>query len=280
MVTHTLTAEAPGSREPWTRLWTWQSLRYRGSGWWLDRMLPHSPAAFLVAVVALPLVWFGCGIALADDAEAYLSSLEVVSQLWFLPLHLICVRAIGGLWAAGLEPSLEGLAFDAAAKRRIRRGALGGWASVGAIGIAAFFIVRDTWFGLTPDAMTGLIPFDDPDRWNLAALGRDVHVMLLGLWHVEWLLFGSILWLQVWTLCAWTRQLLRMDFRPYLTRILVGNGYRHAFTLFSPFSRRRRRACHRRADAADDGRTASGAIDGAWVANSWPQQVHGVWISS
>ena len=70
MVTHTLTAEAPGSREPWTRLWTWQSLRYRGSGWWLDRMLPHSPAAFLVAVVALPLVWFGCGIALADDAEA------------------------------------------------------------------------------------------------------------------------------------------------------------------------------------------------------------------
>lgn len=216
----------------WARLWTLESLRYHGSGWWLDRLLPRSPIGLLVAAFALPVLWFVIGIAVADDRSAFLDTPDVLGQLWFFPLHIICVRVVGGLWARGLEPSLSGLALDADAKRRIRRGALGTWASVGAILACAAFISRDFWYGLTPDPGNLLIPFDDPDLWDMAALGRPVHAMMLGLWTAEWLLFGYLLWLQLWILFAWTRELRRANFRPHLLTVLVGDGYRHAFTLF------------------------------------------------
>ncbi len=233
MERHALTLEASGSREPWARIWRWDALRYSGSGWWLDRILPHSPRAFLLTIIAAPVLWFGCGFALASSHHAYLTKQDVLAQLWFLPLHMACVRVLGGLWANGLEPSLSGLGFDRDASARVRIGALGRWATVGALGVAALFIFRDTWYGLTPDPVSGLIPFDDPYRWNLVALGRPVHVLLLAIWHLEWLFFGYILWLQIWILVKWTRELKRIDLREHLTQILVGDGYRHAFTLIS-----------------------------------------------
>ncbi|MCX5745188.1 MAG: hypothetical protein NT062_22100 [Proteobacteria bacterium] len=217
---------------PWAKLRSLAALRYHGTGWWLDRVLPRSPIGLLVAALALPFAWFGVGLAVADDRAAFAATPDVVHQLWFFPLHLICLRLVGGLWARGLDPSLDGLAMGDVSKRRIRLGALGTWASVGAIVACAGFIGRDFWFGLTPDPGTGLIPFDDPDLWDMAKLGRGVHGMMLGLWTLEWLLFGYLLWLQVWVLFAWTRELRRADFRPHLLTVLVGDGYRHAFTLF------------------------------------------------
>jgi len=38
-------------------LWSWEALRYRGSGWWLDRALPRSPLGVVIVALALvPLV--------------------------------------------------------------------------------------------------------------------------------------------------------------------------------------------------------------------------------
>lgn len=229
----TLATEAPESRELWARVWSWQVLRYRGSGWWLDRALPHSLAGFAVAVVALTLGWFGAAAMLTDDLDALLASADVTSHLWYLPLHLVCVRALGGLWAQGIGPSLDGLGLATQQRDYIVRGATGHKASVAALVIAAVFIGRDCWFGLTPDPATGLTPFVDPLRWDLGALGARVHVLLLAVWSLEWLLFGYILWIQMWILFGWTRTILRVDFRPMLGRILVGDGYRHALTLLA-----------------------------------------------
>jgi len=228
-----VTQDARASRSGAPLLWTWEALRYRGSGWWLDAALPRSPLGLLVVACALPIAWFAAGYGLTADPAAFLATHDVTGQLWFFPLHVISLRIVGGLWGSGLRPSLDGLALDPAAQRRIRRGALGTWASLGAIAACAFFIVRDCWFGLTPDATSGLVPFDDPAMWDMAALGRPVHVMMLGLWCVEWLMFGYLLWLQVWILVAWTRELRKVSYGDRLGEVLVGNGYRQALTLFS-----------------------------------------------
>jgi hypothetical protein len=229
--THVLTEQAPDSEARWTHVWTLDALRYRGSGWWLDAALPRSPLGLLAAAIVLPVAWFAAGFALTDDRAAFLSTHDCTCQLWFFPLHLVCVRIAGGLWAGGLGAALHGLALDRAARFRIRRGALGTWANIGGLVACAYFVFRDITFGLTPGA-NGLIPFDDPDLWGFAALGRSVHVLMLVLWCIEWVLFGYLLWLQIWTLAAWVRELRRADFRPHLADVLVGDGYRHAFTLF------------------------------------------------
>jgi hypothetical protein len=224
---HTLTRDAQPAHTSWTKLWRWEALRYRRSGWWLDAILPHSPALLLVTAFAIPIAWFAVGYGITDDQAAYLETHDITGQLWFFPLHVISVRLVGGLWAEGLAPALEGLALGPDIQHKIRRGALGTGASLGALLACAFFIVRDTSFGFTPNE-AGLIPFDDPDLWDFGALGRPVHIMMLSLWCVEWLMFGYLLWLQLWILLAWTRHLAKADLRDRLGDVLVGDGYRHS----------------------------------------------------
>ena len=226
----TLTKRA---RSPRTKLWSWEALRYRGSGWWLDAALPRTPAGLTIVAFAIPLAWFAVGSVLADDRDAFFATHDVTGQLWFFPLHIIALRVVGSLWASGLGPALDGLALDPARQRRIRRGALGTWASIGAILACAFFIIRDCSFGLSPDPTSNLLPFDDPEMWDMAALGRPVHLMMLGLWCVEWLMFGYLLWLPIWILVSWTRELRTVEYGERLGEVLVGDGYRRAFTLFS-----------------------------------------------
>lgn len=228
---HHLTEDARPTRPEW-RLWSWEALRYRGSGWWVDAILPRSPGGLLAIALAFPIAWFSVGYALTDDRTAFLDTPDVTGQLWFFPLHVLALRIVGGLWATGLGPSLDGLALDAPAQHRIRRGALGAWASAGAFLACAFFIGRDALFGFAPDPTSGLLPFDDPEMWDMAAIGRPVHVMMLALWSIEWLMFGYLLWLQLWILVSWARELRKVDFGDRLGSVLVGDGYRHAFTLF------------------------------------------------
>lgn len=213
------------------RPWSLESLRYAGSGWWLDRVLPHSPIGLLVVAFAIPIAWFAVGYGVTDDTEAFLATPDVTGQLWFFPLHCAALRVVGTLWATRLDPALEGLALDERSRVTIRRGALGHHASLGALVACAFFIVRDSWFGLVPGE-SGLIPFDDPEMWDMEALGRRVHLMMLGLWCVEWLMFGSLLWLQIWILVAWTRAVRKTVLTARLDVVLVGGGYRRAFALF------------------------------------------------
>ncbi|MEJ7602400.1 MAG: hypothetical protein WKG01_31185 [Kofleriaceae bacterium] len=228
---HHLTVEAAASRDPWTNLWSLDSLRYRGSGWWLDAVLPRSPLLLLAVAVGLPLTWFAACYVLTPDTEALIDTPDVMGQLWFFPLHVLAIRVVGGLWAHGLPAALEGLGMTADRQRRVRRGALGCVASLGALAACAYFIFRDASFGLTANA-AGVIPFDDPELWDMAALGRPVHLLMLALWTIEWLMFGYLLWLQLWILFGWVRELRAADLGPHLDRVLVQDGYRHAFTLF------------------------------------------------
>ena len=221
-----------GRTPAWAKLWSFASLRYQHTGWWLDRILPHSPIGLLVVAVALPLAWFAVGYAITADRAAFLATPDVRGQLWFLPLHLITLRVVGGLWGRGLVPSLDGLALDPGAEARVKRGAFGVGASLGALVAAAAFTARDFWYGLAVSPKSGLDAFDDPDLWDMAKLGRPVHGMMLGVWTLEWLLFGYLLWLQLWVLIAWTRELRRANFQASLMVVLVGDGYRHSFALF------------------------------------------------
>ncbi len=209
-----------------------KSLRYAGSGWWLDAILPRSPLWLIVCAVAVPTGWIAICYGLAYDRDELLATHDIAGQLWFFPLHVICVRLLGSLWASRIDGACNGLALGDDARRRLRRGALGTWASVGAIVACAYFIFRDASFGFTTGP-SGQIPFDDPDMWDFAALGRPVHGMMLGMWCLEWLLFGYLLWIQVWILAGWVREMRRAELRPHLEKILVGDGYRAAFRLFS-----------------------------------------------
>src|SRR5215813_10305290 len=98
--------EALPSRAPWARLLSWDSLRYQGSGWWLDRALPRSPAGVIGAALVLPAIWFAIGLVVADDRGAYVATPDAEDQLWFLALHVITLRMMGSLWARGLGPAL------------------------------------------------------------------------------------------------------------------------------------------------------------------------------
>ncbi len=99
------------------RRWSWESLRYRSSGWWLDAAPPRSPLGLLIIACALPPAWFAAGYGLTAGPARYLATHDVSGQLWFFPLRVI----VGSQWASHLGPALDGLALDAAAQRRVRR---------------------------------------------------------------------------------------------------------------------------------------------------------------
>jgi hypothetical protein len=227
---HGLTTEAPPSHAAWARLLSWDSLRYQGSGWWLDRALPRSPGGLIAAAIALPALWFAIGLAITDDRAAYVATPDVKYQLWFFALHLITVRMTASLWARGLAPALGGLGVADDTARGVRRLAIGRWANLGALAAAAYFIARDTYMSFHAGP-SGLSAFDDPDMWGFAALGHGVRVQMLVVWHLEWILFGYLLWLQLAAMLAITRAFRRTDFAPHLDRILVDDSYRDFFAL-------------------------------------------------
>ncbi|MGE5182226.1 MAG: hypothetical protein ACM31C_09195 [Acidobacteriota bacterium] len=90
--THVLTEQAPDSDARWTRVWTLDALRYRGSGGW----------------------------ALSHDRDAFLATHDCTCQLWFFPLHLVCVRIVGGLWAGGLGAARSARGRTSAGSSRAR----------------------------------------------------------------------------------------------------------------------------------------------------------------
>ena len=229
---HALTQEAAPSRAAWTRLVSWDSLRSHGSGWWIDRAMPRAPGPFLAAALLVPVAWFAIGLALTDDRAAYVATPDVKYQLWFLALHLITMRVMSSLWRRGLAPALDGLGIAAGERRRVEAAALGRWANAGALAAAAYFIARDTYMAIHPGP-SGLNAFDDPDMWNFGALGHGVRTMMLVAWHLEWVIFGYLLWLQLSTMVTLGRAMRRTDFEPRLGRLLVHDEYRAFFTLLS-----------------------------------------------
>lgn len=228
--THSLTEDAPASRKPWARLLSAEGLRYQGSGWWLDAALPRSPAGLLTAAVAIPAAWFLLGLAITGDRAEYIDTPDVKYQVPYFALHVICLRLTGSLWARGLRPALDGLGFAEREQRSVRAGVLGKWANAGALAAAAYFIARDTYMSFAPGD-SGINAFDDPDMWGFGALGHGVRTLMLIIWHVEWLFYGYLMWLQVWCLIALTRALRRTDFKPHLAALLIHDRYRDFFTL-------------------------------------------------
>jgi len=228
--THAISEEAPPSREPWTRLLGWDSFRYQGSGWWLDLAMPRTPATFLAFAFLATVAVFALGYGLADDKSAFVATHDVNGQLAFMTIHILCLRVAGSLYARGVGRALDGIGIGAADQQFVRRGLFGTWANVGALGCCAYFVTRDTLLGWVPGD-NGLTAFNDPDQWDFGALGTRVHVVQTAQWHFEWLIFGYLMWIQVWTLISFTRAIARTDFEPHLARLLTRDGYRGFFTL-------------------------------------------------
>lgn len=229
---HGITEEAPPSQAPWTKLLAWDSLRYQGSRWWIDRALPRSPAGLIAAAVIVPAVWFAIGLAITDDRSAYIATPDVKYQLWFLALHIIVVRMVASLWMRGLVPAMTALHVDPAQVARVEAGAVGTWANLGAILAGGYFIARDTYMAFHAGP-SGLNAFDDPDMWGFTALGHQIRTLMLIAWHLEWVMFGYLLALQIWALYAVTRAFRRTDFTPHLATILVRDEYRGFLALMS-----------------------------------------------
>ncbi|MBI5499673.1 MAG: hypothetical protein HY907_05490 [Deltaproteobacteria bacterium] len=226
-----MTEDAPASTKAWARLLSFESLRYHGSGWWLDAALPRSPAGVIVAALALPAAWFAIGLAVTPDRAGYIDTPDVKYQLPFLALHILCLRVMGSLWARGVGPALDGLGVGSGEQRWVHSGVLGSWANLGALLAAGYFIGRDTYMALVPDPVSGLSAFDDPGMWDFASLGHGVRALMLGLWHYEWLIYGYLMWLQLWCLIALSRALQRTDFTMHLERLLLRDDYRDFFAL-------------------------------------------------
>ena len=195
-------------------------------------MLPHSPAKMIGVAVLLPALWFVIGLFVTDDRDAYLDTPDIKYQLWFLALHLITLRMTSSLWMRALDPALGGLGVPRREVQRVHAGALGGWANAGALLAAAYFISRDTYMAIHAGP-SGMNAFDDPDMWGFADLGHGVRTMMLIIWHVEWVLYGYLLWLQLWTLIRIPIALHRTDFTAELSRLLVRDEYRDFFTLLA-----------------------------------------------
>ncbi len=109
-------------------------------------------------------------MAITDDRRAYIETPDVIHQMWFLGLHVVVVRMMASLWSRGLAQSLEALHLDEPSVTKIKSGALGRWANVGAVLAGAFFIVRDTYMAFH-DGPSGMNAFDDPEMRGFAALG-------------------------------------------------------------------------------------------------------------
>jgi hypothetical protein len=228
---HTITMQAVESDAPWAEKGRLENLRYQKTGWWIDWLLPHGPIAFLVVAIALPLALWGLGLALAPDTHAYLTTHDMIGQAPFLTIHFLCLRVCGSLFARGLTPSLEGLGIDPDERRHVARGLFGWGGNLGGLACAALFILRDTWMGTVADPTTGLTAFTDPARWNFGALGTRVNMLQLAMWNIEWIMFGFLLWVQIWILVGMDRAVRRTHFEPHLARLLVKDEYRDFFSL-------------------------------------------------
>jgi hypothetical protein len=231
--THAIVVEAQASTAPWVKILSLDALRYQKTGWWIDWAMPHDPRLFLAFALLFPTALFAAGVGLAPDRDAYLAAHDVSGQPLFLAVHFICLRMIGTLFARGARPSLGGLGVDDKTFAGYRLGVAGVLPNVGAIAAAAYWIQRDVRVALTVDEETGLTAFDDPDQWDMAALGHPLQYVLLGVWILEWLIFGYILWLQIWSIIGFGSSLRRTAIGPHLHRILVHDEYRDFFALIA-----------------------------------------------
>lgn len=231
--THAIVVEAQASTAPWVKLLSLEAFRYQRTGWALDWAMPHEPRLFLAFAIFVPSILFGVGAALAPDREAYVGTHDVSGQPLFLAIHFICLRLLGTLFARGARPSLGGLGVDDATFAKYKRGASGLVANVGAAVVSAYWIQRDVRVALLVDLDTGLTAFDDPEQWDMAALGHPLQHALVAVWVVEWLMFGYILWLQIWSIIGFGTALRRTKIGPHLHRILVHDEYRDFFALIA-----------------------------------------------
>lgn len=148
-----------------------------------------------------------------------------------------------------------------------RRGALGTWANVGGLVACAYFVFRDISFGLTPGP-SGLIPFDRSGSVGLrgarpAGARVDARLVVHRVGAVRVPVVAAGVDARRVEPRAAARRLPRAP-----RRVLVGDGYRHPFTLFGKTATVRGRQprvhlLHRRADPARhrrdrDGQTSCG----------------------
>jgi hypothetical protein len=230
--THAIVVEAAASTAAWTRIFRLENFRYARSGWWIDALMPHEPRAFLAFAFLAPIALWAIGYAFAPDEAAYLAAPDIRSQMPFLSAHLVALRMLAGLVARGTAPALGGLGVTSDDTQRFRRGIIGWVPNLAGPVVAGFWLVRDTTVALIPGP-NGLTAFDDPEQWDLGALGEPHQHALLGIWLFEWIIFGIILWVQVWNMFALARTIRRTDFEPHLDRIMVHDEYRDFFALIA-----------------------------------------------
>ncbi len=150
----------------------------------IDRWLPRRPRNFLLVVAALAVGCWVLGLALANDARAFLASTEWQIQPVYLAAHFVTVRLFA---TAFVRTFLAGIAYldvaDAVARHRM-------WLVLGPPGtlIAAALAL--------PFCLFDYRVLTDGGGGDGVGVGLAADWLLFAMWCVEWLLMAFI-WVMV-----------------------------------------------------------------------------------
>jgi len=180
----------------------------------IDRVLPRRPRNFLLVVFALAAGCWLSGLALTNDAYAFLTNPEWQLQPLYLAAHFITLRLFATMFTRNF---LAGVAHLDLPPSQARHGV---WLVLGPVGalvalvLAAPFCIYDYRALFVSGAKSG------------SGLGQPVDQLLFGMWCAEWFLIAFI-WVQLLGFLLLTRWAIREHrFRSSIEVVLHEKQYR------------------------------------------------------
>lgn len=180
----------------------------------IDRVLPRRPRNFLLAVAALAMGCWLAGLALTDNAYAFLTSPEWQLQPLYLAAHFVTLRLFATMFTRNFMAGVAHLDLPPSQARH------GVWLVLGPVGalvavvLAAPFCIYDYRALFISGAKSG------------SGLGQQVDQLVYGMWCAEWFLIAFI-WVQLLGFLLLTRWAIREHrFRSSIEVVLHEKQYR------------------------------------------------------
>ncbi|MCC6572999.1 MAG: hypothetical protein IT462_04325 [Planctomycetes bacterium] len=201
------------------------------SRWLLDQFMPGGVVPYFVTSFLICTAAWAAGLALriieiGGDwvlaADGYLRSREWQLQPLLLFVHLVCLRLFKSIYSRHFELAFKHMDVPRAELDKASRWFFGFRVNLAALAIAAPFIAYRAIVYFPSDRL--LVDY------GLASRGPEAY-LLLGLWSVEWLMFGYYAWLIVTGAILMQRILRRYDFRDSVDLVLADRHYRPLFAV-------------------------------------------------
>jgi len=183
----------------------------------VDRLLPRRPRAFLLAVGLLALACWVAGLALTEDAYAFLKSREWQVQPLYLAAHFVTLRLFATMFTRNYLAGVVHLDMPTAHARRGIQLVMGPAGTCMALLVALPFTLYDYQVaGLAKGA-----------RAAATGSGMAADRLLYGMWCLEWFLI-ALIWVQLVGFLVLTRRAIgSYRFRSPIEVVLLEKQYRH-----------------------------------------------------